>query len=178
MDDSRRSELLALQQQLDNGKFADFFYQFCIIFIAIIKVFGIILLEVFNNFILYMPFAVIYLIVAYVHLKHTGYYFAYTGTESAIAKEYKKFAHDGYKAKIHSQPIETKTPIRNTPIKHNPHEIIQDGQKPNNYLLKTKGILTDDDIINLISGQDDDNKIALFKACRKHQMENLLTQTM
>ena len=173
LDDSEKDKILKLELELNSGKIEDLFYKAGIVFIAFIKIIGIVLLGVFNNIILYLPFAIIYLIVAYVHLRHTGYYFAYVSTENAIDKEHKMFANGHYKANEPDQPVVTPTPLRRVPIRHTPHEIVEEHGQPLHYLIKTKGVLTDNDVINLIAGQEDSNKIALFKACRKLQLENI-----
>lgn len=160
--------------ELREGKFADFLYQTGIILIAIIKVIGIILLGVFNNLILYIPFAIIYFIVSYVHLNHTGFYFAYTSTENAINKEHKKFAYGNFKAQEIQELVSTKLPLTGFPIKYTPHEIIEKDKEKMEYAIITKGILTDDDIVHLIAGQVDENKISLFKTCRSFQIANFL----
>ena len=158
------------------GKFADLLYQTGIILIAIIKVIGIVLLGVFNNLILYVPFAVVYLIVAYVHLNHTGYYFAYLATENAIKKDHRAFADGGLKnkksgleVKEKRQTTSTSTPLK-MPIQYTPHKIVPDGENNLTYIIHAKGVLTDDDIMGLVDGQSNENAIALFKACRRLQL--------
>jgi hypothetical protein len=69
--------------------------------------------------------------------------------------------------------------LRNIPIKYNPHEIIYDPDPKQSkdgeyyYVVKTKGVLTDNDIVNLITGQTDGNKMLLFKKCRQLQLESI-----
>lgn len=167
---------LELENELAKGKYVDFLLQAGIFCIALVKIVGILLLGVFNNIILYVPFAIIYLIVAYVHLSHTWYYVAYLGTQNAIEREHKMFGNGQFDAKEPDQTVETPKALRKMPIKHNPHEILADGNETNKYVIKTKGVLTDEDIKNLISGQEDPNKIELFRACRKLQLENLLAE--
>jgi hypothetical protein len=156
------------------GRFTDFMLQTGIILIGFFKVVGIVLLGVFNNLVLYVPFAIIYFIVAYVHLKHTGYWFAYKATENNIHKDYNNFSKGINKAiEKNSPPVITTSPLNNMPVKYNPHEIIKNPESSdeNNYIIKYKGVLTDEDIQNLIAGQTDLNKITLFKAARKIQTE-------
>jgi len=178
-NDNNRSKIAALKLELGKGKFLDFLLQFGIILIALVKVLAIVFLGVFNSVILYIPFIIIFLIVAYVHINHTGHYFAYVSTQKAINREYAMFAGGAYVAKTPSQLVSTPMKLRDFPIKHNPHEIIEDTQKHdgNNYIIKTRGVLTDEDIVNLITGQEDANKIELFRACRKHQLENIEGQS-
>lgn len=167
--------------RLDNerreGRFVDFLLGTAIIVIALFKTVGVVFLGLFNNLILYVPFAVLYLIVAYVHIRYTGYYFAYRSTERAIEREHHAFGSgDQFAAKRINERFATPTALTGIPIKHNPHSIENNGGA-NEYVIKTTGVLTDDDILGLIAGQDDTSKIALFKAARKLQLENLKAGT-
>lgn len=171
--DEDKARIAAINIELRKGNFLNFLLQTGIILIALIKVFGIVILGLFNHPLLYIPFAIIYLIVAYVHLKHTGYFMAYFATERSIEKEHRMFATGRHKAQTTHEPIRTKSELSNIPIKHVPHEIVKDESEPLTYRINARGILTDSDIVSLITGQDDANKIALFKACRKLQLENI-----
>lgn len=162
---------VGLQNRLDEGKFVDFLLRTGIITIALVKTAGIIVLGVFGNLFLYIPFLIIYLIVAYVHLNHTGYYFAYWSTERSIQKEHRRYGSDGFDAREVREPLKTLVPLRDPPLKHNPHVIEMNGTA-NEYMIKAKGVLTDDDILNLIAGQDPENKQSVFRACRRLQLEN------
>lgn len=167
-----RKALVDLEIKLGSGRFVDFLLQAGIFAIALLKIFGILVLGVFNNIALYFPFAVIYLIVAYVHINHTGYFFAYVDTERAFSQEHKRLASGQFDAHEAKEAVATPLPLRDLPIKHNPH-VIEADATPNSYMIVAKGVLTDDDILNLIDGQDDSNREALFRACRKLQLENL-----
>jgi hypothetical protein len=178
-DDNAKKDIADLNNKLDKGKFADFMFQTGIILIAVLKVFGIVILGLFNHISLYLPFAIIFIIVAYVHIKHTGYWLAYRTTEKKISKEYKQFANGQFEARNAEQPVATNSELRNIPIKYNPHEIIYDPDPKQSkdgeyyYVVKTKGVLTDNDIVNLITGQTDGNKMLLFKKCRQLQLESI-----
>lgn len=172
----RASELAGIQYDLNKGKGVDFFLITGIILIALFKIVGIIVLGVFNNLVLYAPFAILYLIVAYIHIYHTGYYIAYRSTEKRIWKDHRQFSNkNGFTANDPVERFETKGQLDDVPIKHTPHEIVKDESRAEgfHYMIKTKGVLTDDDIVNLVSGQDSDNRIAVFKACRKLQVESI-----
>lgn len=165
-----------LDLEIKEGSFLDFIYQTVIVLIALFKVVGIFLLGTFNILILYVIFAIIYLVVAYIHIRHTGYFFAYRNVEKALQKEYIDFANGKFKAITHCYPYSTSTALR-LPIKHNPHEIIVDDppkiDTEYKYQIIITGILTDDDIINLIASQDSNIRILLFKKLRKIQLESL-----
>lgn len=169
------AEILKLRLEIEQGKFSDFLLQTGIIFIAFVKVIGIVLLGVFNNLVLYLPFAIIYFIVAYVHIAHTGYYFAYKATQKKINSDYLEFATGEHIAKEMRQLISTPSILNHMPIKHNPHEIVKNLEEvgESNYIIKAKGLLTDEDIQNLVDGQNNSNKISLFRACRQLQVESL-----
>ena len=178
IDDNEAADLAKIRQQLNKGKFADFMYQAGIIIIALVKVVGIVLLGVFNELIVYVPFAIIYFIVAYIHIQHTGYYFAYRGVENAMDRDYNEFINGENKAQEIRERVSTTKPLVDLPIKHNPHqiaedhELIEEEEKGSTYVIIAKGVLNDEDIVSLIAGQSDENKITLFKACRKLQLGN------
>lgn len=168
------AQQLALKQQLASGSLTDFFYQLSLILIVIMKIAGIVLLGIFNSLILYFPFIIFYFIVAYVHLNHTGYYFAFMSISRSIEKEYNRFSLGEFRARSFDVPISLKESLNNLPIRQHPHLIVQDPAANNSYIIKVTGVLTDDDIRNLIAGQSDHNKSDLFKACRKIQLENYI----
>lgn len=167
----------AIRAERSEGRFADFWYKTGIILIAIIKLIGIVLLGVFGQLILYAPFAIIYLIVSYVHINHTGYYFAFMATENSMNKEHNKWAiehrqnpHQPHPLDVqpHQQQLETLVPL-NMPIQYALHRIEIENET-NNYMIHSTGILTDDDIVGLTTGQNPQNQVAIFKACRTRQL--------
>ena len=174
-----QKKIVTLENRLSQGRFVDFLLRAGIIVVAIVKIAAILLLGVFNSLVLYFPFAVIYLIVAFVHLNHTGYYFAYIDTERSIKNEYKRLDTGQFDTNEVRESVSMESPLRDLPIKHNPHVIREDSgqgaaKTGYKYMITAKGILTDDDILNLIDGQDDNNRVTLFKACRKLQLENFM----
>lgn len=170
-NDTEVTKITELTYELKKGRFWDFLLVVGIICIALLKIFGIVVLGVFNNLALYAPIAIIYLVVAYVHIYHTGYWGAYFFTERAIAREHREFAGEQHNAQNHVQRVVTENPLHDLPIKHSPHAIDQEGDDDKAYIIRAHGVLTDTDIINLISGQSDNNKITILKACRKLQLE-------
>lgn len=179
-NDNNAATIARLKLDLEKGKLLDILLISGIILFAIFKIIAVVLLGVFNSLILYLPVAIIYFIAAYIHIMHTGYFFAYRATQSKINKEYLEFANGEHKANIYRQPVVLESKLRDLPIKHYPHEIIQDLNNPNDannpgkhhYLIVAKGVLEDSDITSLIAGQDAPAKIALFKACRELQVQS------
>jgi len=171
-DDSKRAALAKLELDLKKGGFIDFLLISAIILFAVFKVAAVVLLGVSNSLIMYIPIAVAYFIVAYIHIMHTGYYFAYRATQNGIDKDFFEFAHGHHQAKTFSLPVALTNKLKNMPIRHNPHEIVLNPAYDDDlhYLIKARGILTDDDIISLLDGQEGQDKIPLFKACRQLQV--------
>ncbi len=178
-EDSERAQIRKIENKINEGKLTNFFLKAGIILIALTKSVGIFILEALGENapdILYFLIAIIYFIVAYIHIYHTGFYLAYTGTQGAINKEHKDFANGKFHAREKVQQFTTTSELR-LPIVQGTHSIVQDGNDAN-YILKSRGVLTDDDIVSLVScqPQTDANKIEIFKACRKLQVETINLQ--
>ncbi len=171
--DSNKPEIVKIQKELEQGKLLDFFLQVGIIFIGLFKTIAIVLLGVFNNITLYVPFLIIYLIVSYIHLKHTGYFFAYLSTEKGIQDDFKKFAEGENLAKSSTHSISFNTRL-NGHMKHGSHEIVFDREENGEfkYDIHIKGVLTDEDIIFLLNAQNQSDKLILFKEMRDIQLSN------
>ena len=174
------SDLRKIEDDINSGKSWDFVYKLIIILIAIIKVIALVLLGVFSNLALYLPIMAIFFIVAYIHINHTGFWFAYRNTQKSIDNDYKQFSGGKNIAEIAEINFETKEELNGVPITYNPHEIILQKNADNNngvyvYTIKAKGVLTDDDIMSLITtkAQSSSNEIPLFKQCRNLQLKNL-----
>ena len=173
----------ALKLKLKKGKFLDLIFQLGIMLIAIIKVIGIVLLGVFSEIILYLPFAIIYMIVAYVHLKHTGYFFAEQSTQRQINKGHKEWAESIdesvdsatiiHEAAENKANFKLKDKLQHLPKNHLGHNL-ESSKDDNKYELRTKGILLDEDIIALISQQDHQNQAKLFREFRQFQITHFL----
>jgi hypothetical protein len=145
-----------------------------IFLVILIKIAAVVLLGVFNNILIYIPILALYLVVGYVHIYHTGYWLAHRKTSKMFRKQ---FENNGNNAIQKSQPFSTKNKLRNIPIINGEHRIEVDNtvnEKTNtfNYLLTTKGILRDEDIQLLITGQENLQRIEIAEACRKHQFLN------
>lgn len=173
IDEYQKKDLKNIEDNINDGKISDVLLKLGIIFIALLKTFAIVLLGVFNHPMIYIIFLLLFILVAYIHINHTGYYWLFETTKKSIKRDYDKFGDGQFAAKTPYQDLHTPTALKKIPVKHNPHEINLLSEENNEYRISTIGILTDSDIINLITGQEDANKIALFKACRKLQIENI-----
>lgn len=186
LEDEENAPILEnLKLEKEKGKAIDFLLITVLIIIAIAKVFGIFILGVFNGLTIYIPIACIYFIVAYIHINNTGYYFAYKSLEWALKDEFRnEFTQGKLMAEKKDGTISTTKKIEKPlPIQYNPHEIVEittaesqnkelDGNKIYKYKINALGVLTDDDLINLIHGFDPEHKIAFFKAGRIIQMQD------
>jgi hypothetical protein len=176
LGDSNKTEIVKIQKELEKGKILDFFLEVGIIVIGLFKTLAIVLLGVFNSITLYIPFLIIYLIVSYIHLKHTGYFFAYLSTEKGIHDDFEKFADGENLAKKSIHPISFKA-LLNGYMKHGSHEI--EFYKEENgvfkYNININGVLTDEDIIFLLNSQNQSDKLILFKEMRNIQLSNFLS---
>jgi hypothetical protein len=188
------AEIVRLSNELSRGKLLDFFLKAGIGLIVLVKILGILLLGVFSSIVLYVPFLVIYIVVAYVHVQHTGYCLAYRLTERRFASEYKRFemarrkpiamedrhfrtGSFEFEPKDWFSTVVTPSPLLGIPIRHIPHAIVQ-GEEPgscaeNRYEIRAHGVLTDDDVLSLVSGQSDVNQVVLLNVCRKIQLKML-----
>ena len=178
-DDPIRS--VNLKQRREEGKTGDVFYVSCIIFIAIVKIASVVLLGLFNNLMAYIPIAILYFFVCYVHIYHTGYAWAFWDTDRTFQKQYKEFARSGKHLAqtlehTFSSDFELKLPISLGEIisitEDKPFQIQEDGQTMYKYILKTKGILTDNDISLIMNGQGDNQRRIIAYEARKHQLRN------
>lgn len=200
--DENERIIAQLEKELKKGRLWDYFFMVGIILIAILKVLAIFALGVFNSLILYFPIFIIFLIVGYVHINHTWYYVSYKVFHNRVAKDFSEYSDssrskgDKYKAREVDQIVGTPYKLRNLPIRHFSHEIIEakegdteigslesidngnENKKRYLYQIKTKGVLEDDDIMALISDQITENRIELFKACRKIQLDNFPTAAL
>lgn len=173
LNDNDKQKIHDLTLQLQKGKFMDFILKTAIVLISMAKVGAIVVLGVFEMPGFYVLFVVIYAAVAYVHLYHTGYYLAYINTQKAIRKDHLKFAKGHFLARQARQRVTTISALHDLPIRHSPHEILEESKDNHDYAINTIGVLTDNDIIGLINGQSDSNKLQLFKVCRRLQLDNI-----
>ena len=171
-----RIQELALKKE--DGKSIDNLLKAGIILIGVIKFGGVVALGTIKSVGFYVPIFILYGLVCYVHLLHTGYFLAYSRTEKLFKKDYINFAQGQNTARALSHPFETPSELVNIPIRVG--EIVEIDKDPHNndktkhkYILKTKGILIDDDITLLLAGQQPQNRDRLAYECRYHQITNM-----
>ncbi len=164
--------------KLKSGRPKRIFLISLIIFIALAKAAGIILLGVFNSLAIYIPIIVIFFLIAYAHIYHTGYYFAYKQTQDRIEKEHQEFSltDNKYRTTALQQTVLTINPLNfsngATEVAFGSHRIFKDttANSTNEYTISVKGVLTDSDVMALISNQNQSNQIILFRAFRQLQL--------
>jgi hypothetical protein len=156
--------------------------KFGIVLIGVLKFAGILLLGSVNNTLFFVFVLALYAVVCYVHINHTGYFFAHYNATSAFNKDYADFQSKGANLaleRIHA--FSTVQKLANLPIKLGgaPITIVESINEPTtesdvgiqyNYILQTKGVLEDSDIKFLIAGQSSNNQMILAEEARKHQM--------
>lgn len=172
LSDSNSVERVNITNELAKGGFLKFLLGIALFIVAVVKIFGITMLGIFSNMAIYFPVYGLFLITGYIHFSKTWYFVSYQLTQNAINDDHKKFGDGHNKAIIRKEIVKTPSPLRSTPINHFPHKIEKTGSE-NEYMIETTGILLDEEIMSLIQGQDDFNRIVLFKACRKLQSDNL-----
>ncbi len=184
-----------LRNELKKGTFIQAVGITLIFLSAFLKIIAILLLGSFN-LMFYVIMALLYIIVIYIHIFHTGYFFAELRTEKMFKKQHAKWANSKMLAatgQIEEENIpykaqELKTPFisdielnikKGTPISIGKHSIeLTDIDEKNNkpfyhYSLKTTGILLDDDIKLLINGQSPEQAGIIALECRKHQVNRI-----
>ena len=157
-------------------------YKLGIILIAFFKIGAIVLLGIFNNLLAYVPIAILYFFVCYVHIYHTGYAWAFWDTDRTFRKQHEDYSRTGkHLAQSLDHPFESdfelKLPIslggEIAIIEDNPKQKMEDGRAIYKYILKTMGILNDSDIALIMNGQlPNQRRIIAFEA-RKHQIQNM-----
>ena len=162
-----------MQFDINNERFVDLLYKLGLIFIAFIKITGLFLSGIFYTFLFYLPVVIVHFVVAYIHIKHTGYFLAQKTTNKLIKEEYKVYIDKGLNAaQARIQHFTTRNKLY-LPIKNKCHEIVETDLNSTGYYtyeLIVQGLLTDEDIIGLIVAQSPENKIEIFKVCREFQL--------
>jgi hypothetical protein len=162
---------LAQDLILKKEKRFNWLYKLLIVALAIFKVFAILILGVFDSPLMYFQLLAIFLIIAYIHINHTGYFLAYESTLRSLNRDYKDFANGKNLALSIEYPLQLETKISGNEITFAPHKIVQEKQENMvAYKLIKRGVLTDDDIMGLISNQTDATKVELFKRLREIQL--------
>ena len=164
-----------------------------IVLSSIFKILAILLLGKFN-IIFYAVMALLYIIVIYIHIAHTGYYLAERKTARMFREQHDNWSEDKMLVKEGSKEKgETRGAVRQPPprsifdtkiklrltndiVKVGEHSIklidekIDGNEKVYTYEIETNGILIDDDIVLLLGGLEDQVGRLVAIACLKHQV--------
>jgi hypothetical protein len=171
-----------LKVEAEEGTSIDWLFRAFIVIIAIVKLLSVMGLGVSRILWVYIPIAVLYAFVCYVHLSHTGYYLAYNSVDGDFKRQYKDFGNGKNNAIELSLPFKSEFKLKDTPIKVGKNEIVEDippqttdnnGKTQYHYVLRTTGVLEDNDISLLMNGQESNQKQVIAYQCRKHQLENM-----
>jgi hypothetical protein len=184
-----------LRNDLSKGVFFKVMGVILIVISALLKIGAIFLLGSFALF-FYVIMAILYLIVIYIHLAHTGYYLAETSTERIFKKQHNEWSngrknatninlpggHVKYEITI-PKPITTfeseiKLKTENNIIQGGNHHYIrlEEEKKVDEekiiyvYILEATGLLIDDDINSLTRGQTPQAGNIIAEACLRHQL--------
>jgi hypothetical protein len=158
-----------------------------IIFSAFLKYFALFLLGSFRLSVLSV-IILLYLIVIYVHVYHSGFFFAEWKRQNLLNKEHDMFRIEQMQiaqgkpiqAKFqaqtivggNSEPSNLRLNTSNGIIRHDGHELIET-IAPNglySYTMKTKGILSDDQIVAFTQNQNDEQCKFILNLCISHQI--------
>lgn len=176
LGNSNPQQSQGLRTKQDEGKAQDTIFKIFIILIGLIKFVAVVALGVTRNPIVYIPIAVLYAFVCYVHISHTGYYLAHEYTEKMFKQQNKAYGINGYGASRILRHLFTLQSRIQLPIKMGniaqiiPNTDYQGVNGGNHYVLETEGVLIDDDISMLVTGQETSVRDSIALECRKHQM--------
>lgn len=183
-----------LKEKEKKDKTTKIIWLIVLIIMALFKLAAIFLLGTFNEPVIYYIFFALYMVVVYVHYKHTGYYMAYSGlfgivkgVTNLMNKEHKIYSIaktqgdsetiNNYAPKKHSDVFYTQEPLDNIPIEHKMgHKIVSvdisesTSKGKHKYNFIAHGVLTDQEIIDMTNGQDDKNITNIFMTGRKLQL--------
>ena len=184
---------------------------FLIILSSALKIFAIYVLNHRFPMPLMFIMTISYLLVIYIHIKHTGYWYAEYNLRKSFRVEYEKYAvgkvvgniDNNNIAAVRKMPFTTNIKLSfESSIFSGPHsitlenstEVIHGSQvfiySPNNngearvesyskqegqfynYMIKTKGVLTDEDIAGFTQGQNTGQASIIALACLNFQIQN------
>ncbi|MGB0869853.1 MAG: hypothetical protein ACPGSD_09665 [Flavobacteriales bacterium] len=176
-------KIRSLQDEMKKGKITFAFAVAGLIIMAIVKTAAIILLGTFDSMIFYITFLVLFLAIVYGHVYKTRYKMAYSKTQRKIDKDYENFKDINFQypeINVNNEPFVTKTPLRINSDKEGIVQsyanhfikVVSESSENNHYELHTKGILTDDELIQLTDSQNEKNRLRIFVTGRKMQLNN------
>ncbi len=181
---SDQKEIERLRKELGEGTLIQAFGVFLIVLSAAFKIMAILFLGSFNTF-FYAIMTILYIIVVYIHISHTGYVLSEIATSQKFKKDYEnwwKKKDDVIKTKHEPESefeSKVKLNLRNNEISIGLHKIVPQPQSDSDledgvykYKIQTKGVLTDDDIERLIGAvaQSPQQAGAIALGCLRHQL--------
>lgn len=164
----------ALKQEISHNKKVMFLWKSGIIIIAFVKVILFVILQRFRIDPVSVLILVSYCVVAYYHIRRTGYYWAAKELIKELWKEYDKCesSQNGlhHINDFRKFPIETTESMKNA--NSGKHQIVIENGK---CYFKTWGILFDDDLKGFIDFQEEvqgsNKKSTIGREGLKHQLE-------
>jgi hypothetical protein len=186
-----------IENEMRRGKGKEVFGIIFLFLSSLLKIFAVLLLTRYS-IVFYVILAIFYVLVIYIHMAHTGYWFSEWRTQRKIDRDYRRRAHDIGRFKrneinesdVHymvntNQPLISvfETPIRiqniapDKPITVGSHSLSFDyedtnggGQPLYHYTIRTVGILFDSDIILFAGGQLPMQAGVIAINCLQHQL--------
>lgn len=169
------------EKEKEKGSSFNFLGKSFIILSGILKMGGIFLFFGIPLTVLFI-LPLIYGFIIYIHIFHTGYYFAnksfknrYNNQQDEFAVDKKNGIMSKYSAVIRHHEIISTTrllPPNSSSRVVGQHELALNS-KTNKYTLTTKGVLRDDEIHRFMDGLGNDQKAIISLECLKHQTTNI-----
>jgi len=183
---SNPSEIANINEDLKKGKIINVVCIFLLVFLAIFKVGGIVALSTFDHIVIYVALVMMFSIIVYIHIYHTGYFIYGVITKRAFKRQLNKLnrGDDSYKAKASSYFFESDINIfdgfddQSEIIANDRHKITkierkrESSKKNFGYELRSIGILEDRDITSFINKPfNSEQKGLIMSECRKFQLD-------
>jgi hypothetical protein len=190
-DDNK--EIARIKDAMKEGKAVNFLIVLGMILIALVKLAGIIFLGMFDHLAIVVALAIMFGIIVYVHVYHTGFYIYEVLTGRAFQKQFKKYSSLTTRSMHSDRPFHAETRLatfynnedllgfdkegnpRSELMAHR-HKISKVKGKEREgkqaFQLETTGILIDEDIATFLGqgGLDGDQKTIIARICRGHQL--------
>lgn len=166
-----QNKKIILKQEINKAKFKSRLGYFGIIIIAISKFLIFTAAWGFKFNALTLLIILSYIIVAYIHINNSGYFFSNISLSRNLKRDFDNYLHNSTNS-IVTHYIETfKTPIELTPAQAGNQSLILESDS---YIIKSWGILYDNEIQTLLNMQKNSQaKDELGKHCLKLQLRIL-----
>lgn len=189
-EDSRRQ--MVYQDTLKKGRFVNFLIVLAMIFIALIKLTGIVFLgSSLDHPGIILALAIMFVIIVFVHVRFTGYYLYEKFTERAFKRQFKAYNYGDTDAQGNriGQAKE-----RNSQFTYSSGDLLGNGREQLNgnnssiiqrvgenkngtwqYEITTQGIMIDEDVSAFLAlkGLTNDQRSKIASACLQHQLFTL-----